>query len=88
MIKRLVILSYFLSCLKTLAIYEDRMKIVFHSNELMGLLKEYNIPSVLVDMAGRRDLMHMRLTNNEAFIRYVVANQYKGSANVGRYYFK
>jgi len=44
------------------------------SNELMGLLKEYNIPSVLVDMAGRRDLMHMRLTNNEAFIRYVVAN--------------
>jgi uncharacterized protein YecE (DUF72 family) len=44
------------------------------SNELMGLLKEYNIPSVLVDMAGRRDLMHIRLTNNEPFIRYVGSN--------------
>jgi len=28
----------------------------------------------LVDTAGRRDMMHMRLTNNEAFIRYVGAN--------------
>ena len=44
------------------------------SNELMGLLKEYNIPSVLVDIAGRRDLMHIRLTNNEPFIRYVGSN--------------
>ena len=30
--------------------------------------------NVLVDTAGRRDMMHMRLTNNEAFIRYVGAN--------------
>jgi len=28
----------------------------------------------LVDTAGRRDIMHMRLTNNEAFVRYVGAN--------------
>ena len=28
----------------------------------------------MVDTAGRRDMMHMRLTNNEAFIRYVGAN--------------
>ena len=26
------------------------------------------------DRAGRRDIMHMRLTTNEAFIRYVGAN--------------
>ncbi|MFD2098635.1 DUF72 domain-containing protein [Flagellimonas iocasae] len=44
------------------------------SQELYHLLEENNIANVLVDTAGRRDLMHMRLTNNEAFIRYVGAN--------------
>ncbi len=44
------------------------------AQELMGLLKENGMANVLVDTAGRRDLMHMRLTNNEAFIRYVGAN--------------
>ena len=44
------------------------------SNELYLLLEENNIANILVDTAGRRDLMHMRLTNNEAFIRYVGAN--------------
>ena len=44
------------------------------AGELYHLLEENNIANVLVDTAGRRDLMHMRLTNNEAFIRYVGAN--------------
>ena len=44
------------------------------SNELYELLEQNNMANVLVDTAGRRDLMHMRLTNNEAFIRYVGAN--------------
>ncbi|MEO9513173.1 MAG: DUF72 domain-containing protein [Flavobacteriaceae bacterium] len=44
------------------------------SQELYHLLEENNITNVLVDTAGRRDLMHMRLTTNEAFIRYVGAN--------------
>jgi len=44
------------------------------ADELYHLLKENNIANVLVDTAGRRDLMHMRLSNNEAFIRYVGAN--------------
>ncbi|MEM9001290.1 MAG: DUF72 domain-containing protein [Bacteroidota bacterium] len=44
------------------------------ADELHHLLKENNIACVLVDTAGRRDLMHMRLTNNEAFVRYVGAN--------------
>lgn len=44
------------------------------ANELYHLLEENNMANVLVDTAGRRDLMHMRLTNNEAFIRYVGAN--------------
>lgn len=38
------------------------------------LLEENNIANVLVDTAGRRDMMHMRLTNNEAFIRFVGSN--------------
>jgi len=44
------------------------------AGELYHLLEENNIANTLVDTAGRRDLMHMRLTNNEAFIRYVGAN--------------
>lgn len=44
------------------------------ASELYHLLEENNIANVLVDTAGRRDIMHMRLTNNEAFIRYVGAN--------------
>jgi len=44
------------------------------AQELYHLLEENNISNTLVDTAGRRDIMHMRLTNNEAFIRYVGAN--------------
>lgn len=44
------------------------------AEELYQLLEENNISNTLVDTAGRRDIMHMRLTNNEAFIRYVGAN--------------
>lgn len=44
------------------------------ANELYHVLQENNIANVLVDTAGRRDIMHMRMTNNEAFIRYVGAN--------------
>ncbi len=44
------------------------------AQELYELLEKNNIANILVDTAGRRDIMHMRLTNNEAFIRYVGAN--------------
>ncbi|WP_411030810.1 DUF72 domain-containing protein [Spongiimicrobium sp. 3-5] len=44
------------------------------SQELYHLLESNSIANVLVDTAGRRDLMHMRLSNNEAFVRYVGAN--------------
>lgn len=44
------------------------------SKDFYQLLEDNNIANVLVDTAGRRDMMHMRLTNNEAFIRYVGAN--------------
>lgn len=38
------------------------------------LFKKYKITNVIVDTAGRRDIMHMRLTTPVAFIRYVGAN--------------
>lgn len=38
------------------------------------LFKKHNITNVLVDTAGRRDIMHMRLTSKTAFVRYVGAN--------------
>jgi len=44
------------------------------SAELYELLENTGIMNVLVDTAGRRDLMHMRLTTPRAFIRWVGAN--------------
>ncbi len=44
------------------------------ANELYNLLEKYQITNIIVDTAGRRDLMHMRLTGPNAFIRYVGAN--------------
>ena len=44
------------------------------SSEVYQLFETNNITNVLVDTAGRRDLLHMRLTTPIAFIRYVGAN--------------
>jgi uncharacterized protein YecE (DUF72 family) len=38
------------------------------------ILKDNNITNVIVDTAGRRDMLHMRLSTDTAFIRYVGAN--------------
>jgi uncharacterized protein YecE (DUF72 family) len=47
------------------------------ANKLYGILKTRRVTNVLVDTAGRRDLMHMRLTTPSAFIRWVGANRPK-----------
>jgi len=44
------------------------------SKNLYTLLEETGVTNVLVDTAGRRDMMHMRLTTPVAFVRYVGAN--------------
>ena len=41
---------------------------------LYELLVKYQRTFVLVDTAGRRDLLHMRLSSSTAFVRYVGAN--------------
>jgi len=38
------------------------------------VLIKNNATNIIVDTAGRRDMLHMRLTNDAAFIRYVGAN--------------
>ncbi len=38
------------------------------------LFKKHNVTNIIVDTAGRRDMIHMRLTTPVAFIRYVGAN--------------
>lgn len=38
------------------------------------VLIDNNATNIIVDTAGRRDMLHMRLTNDAAFIRYVGAN--------------
>ena len=43
-------------------------------NKTMDLFEKHNITNIIVDTAGRRDLLHMRLTTPTAFIRYVGAN--------------
>lgn len=45
------------------------------STRLYDLLQTHHVTNVLVDTAGRRDLMHMRLTTPTAFIRWVGANE-------------
>lgn len=44
------------------------------SNELYTLFEDKKVTNILVDSAGRRDLLHMRLTTPTAFVRYVGAN--------------
>ncbi len=41
------------------------------SNELFDLFKANQITTVLTDTPGRRDLLHMALTTDKAFIRFV-----------------
>jgi uncharacterized protein YecE (DUF72 family) len=45
-----------------------------NNDALYELLVKYQRTFVLVDTAGRRDLLHMRLSSSTAFVRYVGAN--------------
>jgi uncharacterized protein YecE (DUF72 family) len=44
------------------------------ADDINAHMAENGITHVLVDTAGRRDMLHMRLTTPKAFIRYVGAN--------------
>lgn len=44
------------------------------ANQVYSLFENNGISNVITDTAGRRDLLHMRLTSPSVFIRYVGAN--------------
>jgi uncharacterized protein YecE (DUF72 family) len=44
------------------------------ANELYDILDRNNVTNIIVDSAGRRDLLHMRMTTSTAFIRFNGAN--------------
>lgn len=44
------------------------------SEELYALLESNGVSNTLVDTAGRRDLLHMRMTTPRPFVRYVGSN--------------
>ncbi len=43
-------------------------------DKICTLFEDNNVTNIIVDTAGRRDMLHMRLTTPNAFIRYVGAN--------------
>jgi uncharacterized protein YecE (DUF72 family) len=51
--------------------HKDWFAIESNRNELFQLLYDLNIGTVISDTSGRRDVVHMELTTNEAFIRFV-----------------
>lgn len=44
------------------------------ASQLYTLLEQHRVMNIITDTAGRRDLLHMRLTTPSAFVRYVGAN--------------
>ena len=44
------------------------------SEELYNILEKNDVTNIIVDSAGRRDLLHMRMTSDSAFIRYNGSN--------------
>jgi uncharacterized protein YecE (DUF72 family) len=44
------------------------------SEWIYDLFEKYEVSNIVTDTAGRRDLLHMRLTSPVAFVRYVGAN--------------
>lgn len=43
-------------------------------DKVCQLFEDYHVTNIIVDTAGRRDMLHMRLTTPNAFVRYVGAN--------------
>lgn len=44
------------------------------ADEIFDLFHKHKISNIIVDTAGRRDMLHMKLTTPQAFIRFVGAN--------------
>lgn len=51
-------------------------------NDYCNLLESQQMANIIVDTAGRRDILHMRLTSPVAFVRYVSANHISDHARL------
>jgi uncharacterized protein YecE (DUF72 family) len=54
--------------------HKDWFANVDHRKDLLHLLSDLNIGTVISDTSGRRDCVHMELTTTDAFIRFVGNN--------------
>jgi uncharacterized protein YecE (DUF72 family) len=72
---RLEVLEHFLKIFNLPLAVEVRHEGWFNDEQnferLFSLLEKYGVPSVITDVAGRRDVCHMRLTNGTALVRFV-----------------
>ena len=55
-------------------LYHQTRRVEILKTELFHLFETHGICNSLTDTPGRRDIMHMRLTNEKAFIRWVSSN--------------
>lgn len=44
------------------------------ANDVFALFEQHGVSNIITDTAGRRDLLHMRHTTKDVFVRYVGAN--------------
>ncbi len=51
--------------------HESWFNSIKNATQLFNILEKYNISTVITDVAGRRDVLHMRLTTKTAMIRFV-----------------
>ena len=55
------------------------------ADRVCALFEKHKVTNIIVDTAGRRDLLHMRLTTPTAFIRYVGANHKSDYSRLNRW---
>ncbi|MEO6728742.1 MAG: DUF72 domain-containing protein [Candidatus Dojkabacteria bacterium] len=56
---------------------ELRQESWFQDQKVLDFLEENNVSSIITDVAGRRDVLHMRLTNSRVIVRFVGNNLHK-----------
>lgn len=55
------------------------------NHDLISLLNENNVAHIITDTVGRRDLIHMQLTNCSAFIRFTADNSVIDEVRIDRW---
>lgn len=55
-------------------------------NELCAMLQAYQVGHTITDTLGRRDLVHMRLTNSSCFVRFTGANHASDFTRIDDWY--